>query len=315
MAEQLMKKGKINRINNLKSSVIYCIVKLNIRADANKNEFGRILADNYRFLRKGCKSMKYNLIEYSSFLHEKGHYVLPQEHSGIEIVYYVDGSGLTTINGDSYSFRPGDVAIIPPDTTHDELFQEDGCVLFCIIDYENLNMDLIKERVISGKTHTTKMIYETMNRIILESLLEDQKYCELIDTMLYELLLQIYRLCEEAENENATVEQVKKYLKLMYSHPINFLSLSEKLGYSYDRLRHIFNENTGISMKQYLTNVRIGHAQRLLTEKNYTVEQISKMCGYGNVSNFIVAFRKKIQVTPIQYRKAIASNNEKTLNF
>ena len=72
--------------------------------------------------------MKCNLIEYNSCLHEKGHYVLPQSHSGIEIVYYLEGSGLTTINGDSYSFAPGDVAVIPPDTKHDELFQEDAAL-------------------------------------------------------------------------------------------------------------------------------------------------------------------------------------------
>lgn len=259
--------------------------------------------------------MKCNLIEYNSCLHEKGHYVLPQSHSGIEIVYYLEGSGLTTINGDSYSFAPGDVAVIPPDTKHDELFQEDGCVLFCIVECENYDSSLITERVISAKTHSTKMIYETMNRIILENLLDDKKYIELIETMLYELLLQIYRLCEESDSENEIADRVKKYLKMMYSHPINFLLLSERMGYSYDRLRHIFNENVGISMKQYLTNVRISHAQRLLLESDYSIEQIAKMCGYGNVSNFIVAFKKKIQITPMQYKKKVSSNYEKTTLF
>ena len=68
-------------------------------------------------------------------------------------------------------------------------------------------------------------------------------------------------------------------------------------------------------MKQYLTNVRISHAQRLLLESDYSIEQIAKMCGYGNASNFIVAFKKKIQITPMQYKKKVSSNYEKTTLF
>ena len=49
-----------------------------------------------------------------SFPRIAGHYVLPQTHEGIEIVYYIKGRGITTIDGRAFAFDSGYVAVIPP---------------------------------------------------------------------------------------------------------------------------------------------------------------------------------------------------------
>lgn len=255
--------------------------------------------------------MKCSLIEFDKCLHKKGHYVLPQQHQGLEVVCYIRGSGVTTIGGEKYDFKANDIAIIPPNTEHDEMFFEDGLVLFCIVDYEDIDTNRLTKRLIAEEKHTTRSVYETMNRIIIEYLAKESKYQEFIDLLLQELLVQVYRLCEQEKSENDMVLQAKQYMKMMYVHPIDFNILAETLGYSYDRLRHIFKKNTGISMKRYLTNVRISRAQRLLINSDYSIERIALMCGYSSTSNFIVSFKSNVQVTPSQYRENVLSPENK----
>ncbi len=255
--------------------------------------------------------MECKLIEFNKCLHKKGHYVLPQTHTGLEVICYIRGTGTTTIGGEKYDFKANDIVIIPPNTEHDEIFFEDGCLIFCIVEYESIDINRLNKRLITEEKHTTRSVYETMNRIIIECLAEDNKYQEVIDLLLQELLIQVYRLCEREKSENDMVRQVKHYMNMMYIHPINFNILSETLGYSYDRLRHIFQKNTGISMKRYLTNVRISRAQKLLIDTNYSVERIALMCGYNSTSNFIVSFKSNMQITPLQYRENVKNPERK----
>lgn len=259
--------------------------------------------------------MKCNLIEIDRCLHKKGHYVLPQTHEGLEIICYLRGKGSTTIGGEKYEFNADDIAIIPSDTEHDEIFFEDGCLIYCIFDCDNIDLSRLSKRLIAEKHKDTKNVYEILNRIIVESLAEDNIFEELIDLLLQELVLQIYRLCDFEKSEEEIVKQAKQYMRMMYVHPINFDILSEHLGYSYDRLRHIFKKNEGISMKRYLTNVRIGKAQNLLINTEYSIGRIALMCGYGGVSNFIVSFKNVMNVTPTQYRKHISNATDKTFQF
>ncbi|MEJ7768070.1 MAG: AraC family transcriptional regulator [Chitinophagaceae bacterium] len=53
----------------------------------------------------------------------------------------------------------------------------------------------------------------------------------------------------------------------------------------------------------FLTEVRVNHACRLLMEQKRTVDCICEDCGFHNSSNFYRHFKKVIGTTPMQYRK------------
>ena len=53
---------------------------------------------------------------------------------------------------------------------------------------------------------------------------------------------------------------------------------------------------------EYVKNVRIGIATKLLTETNKTVTQIAYESGYNNLSNFNTYFKQIMLKTPTEYR-------------
>ena len=68
-------------------------------------------------------------------------------------------------------------------------------------------------------------------------------------------------------------------------------------------LSTLFKKETGVNFSEYVTNVRMENAKRLLDDAKYTIAQISEMVGYKDVKHFSSVFQKYYQVSPAQYRK------------
>jgi two-component system response regulator YesN len=80
---------------------------------------------------------------------------------------------------------------------------------------------------------------------------------------------------------------------------------------SVSRLAHRFKEETGATLIEYLTWVRIGHAQRLLVETDKSCQKIADEVGYNNQSYFSRAFRRVVGITPRQFRRRGTSGKGK----
>ncbi len=70
-----------------------------------------------------------------------------------------------------------------------------------------------------------------------------------------------------------------------------------------------FKKNYRMTFKEYLLNLRIGYACKLLTEASMNISQIAYNCGFENMSNFNRYFKKLKGMTPSDFQlKANDSN-------
>lgn len=65
----------------------------------------------------------------------------------------------------------------------------------------------------------------------------------------------------------------------------------------YEAYKHLF----GITPKQELIAYRIGHAETLLEQQKYSVEEVARRCGYTTVSHFIRQFKTATGATPSKF--------------
>lgn len=252
------------------------------------------------------RDLEFKLIETVKAFHYKNEYLVPQSHEGIEVVCYIDGEGKTIIAGEEYDIKPNVAVVIPKSVVHDELFNLDGHVICCCFDildgdeqFKNLNTIVINDKP------AFDIILNLVNQVIFENIQNSAFHKQCIDAILSQLMVQILRRTVQKESANEVVKKVKRYIKTSYSYDIDFERMSAKFGYSYDRMRHIFKEQLGITLTQYLINTRINEAKAMLMSTDMSIDNISRACGYKETSNFIVAFKKKLIVTPSQYRSAI----------
>lgn len=103
--------------------------------------------------------------------------------------------------------------------------------------------------------------------------------------------------------QKQNVNYVKEYLEQNYKEKITLDQLSEKFYINKFYLTRLFRETFGISVNNYLIQVRIAHAKILLGSSDMSVEKIGFECGIGNANYFTKVFKKWEGMPPGEYRK------------
>lgn len=81
--------------------------------------------------------------------------------------------------------------------------------------------------------------------------------------------------------------------------------LAQRLGFNPDYLSRIFHQQSGKTLVDYLEEVRLRRAKRLLCDRELTVSEIASRLGYQNFSSFTQMFRRNTGMTPSQFRKSL----------
>jgi AraC family transcriptional regulator len=63
-----------------------------------------------------------------------------------------------------------------------------------------------------------------------------------------------------------------------------------------------FKAETGRTPYEYLLNLKIEKAKKMLKSNEYTVTEISMMCGFSSHSHFTSTFKKKVGISPTEYK-------------
>jgi DNA-binding response OmpR family regulator len=80
-------------------------------------------------------------------------------------------------------------------------------------------------------------------------------------------------------------------------------SLARTVGTNPKRLNDAFRRFTGTTAFEYLREIRMAQARRLLVETRLEIQTIASDLGYGSAANFATAFRERFGMTPSQYRR------------
>lgn len=80
-------------------------------------------------------------------------------------------------------------------------------------------------------------------------------------------------------------------------------SLAQTFGISEVYLRKLFTKHFATTPKQYIIDIRICQAKRLLAEGHIKISDISEMCGFTNQYHFCRIFKEKTGQTPTEYMK------------
>ncbi|MBN2341042.1 MAG: helix-turn-helix domain-containing protein [Deltaproteobacteria bacterium] len=99
------------------------------------------------------------------------------------------------------------------------------------------------------------------------------------------------------------LEATLQYLKDNYFEPLPLPEVARKAGFSVPVFTRVFKQATGTSYLNYLRNIRIERAKKLLSTTLLTLEQIAQACGFNSQHHLIRAFKKVTNLTPGAYRK------------
>ncbi len=101
------------------------------------------------------------------------------------------------------------------------------------------------------------------------------------------------------------VVQAQNLIKNNYKTVIGLNEIAENLGVHKVYLSRIFKEETGKNITQYIQEIRIEEAKRLLANSSMSISEIAEELNYPHPQQLSVAFKKETKMTPKEYRKRI----------
>jgi AraC-like DNA-binding protein len=101
-------------------------------------------------------------------------------------------------------------------------------------------------------------------------------------------------------------EQIRPVLAYVDRHWRDSITLddaAEVVHVSPSRVRHVFKDVTGVSFKEYVTQVRVAEAKRLLLGTDLSVAEIARAVSYTNLHQFYKVFYRSCSMSPGEYRR------------
>ncbi len=102
--------------------------------------------------------------------------------------------------------------------------------------------------------------------------------------------------------DSRRVQKVQAYIDANYKKEIRLNDLAALVGMTPTAFSRFFKLRTGRSISDYVIDVRLGHASRLLVDSTTSVAEICYECGFNNISNFNRIFKKKKGSSPKVFR-------------
>jgi two-component system response regulator YesN len=132
--------------------------------------------------------------------------------------------------------------------------------------------------------------------------------CESLETLysVYKKLIKdrLYKFQADTQYQNCSylIKKIIKFIEENYDQEITLSLLSENLNVSPNYISRLFKEETGQALFDYINEVRIQKAKRLLEDGELRIYEIGYKVGFKSPVHFNIVFNKFIGISPKQYR-------------
>jgi len=162
-------------------------------------------------------------------------------------------------------------------------------------------LSILSRSAVEGGVDIDVMLEKNLNYVNKVMRINNQEdLCAWISTALNEFIELVY-----SSQDARKVSQIRpaiNYIDANYNKPITLADVARASHLSVSRLAHIFKEQMGITIIDYLTSVRIERAKQLLLATDQNCTEICFEVGYNNQSYFTRTFKGFVGMTPRQFK-------------
>lgn len=99
------------------------------------------------------------------------------------------------------------------------------------------------------------------------------------------------------------IGKAEEYIKEYYKSNIRAHEVADIINISPNYFSSLFNQQTGKSFNEYINDLRIEEAKKLLSETPFKVHEIAELVGFKEYKYFVKVFKEFTNLTPMTYRK------------
>jgi len=221
----------------------------------------------------------------------------PHSVDRYDITYIVKGNARYTINGTVYELGPGDLVFMREGDAKEAITYSNKLMQCYSVNFSMLYpalkcpppalpmissiglrrdlIDLFREMTISWSEQQEGFVMKTRALLML------------ILHRLSEIL--IYNV--DSMTGDDRINKVTSFITMHYSEKLTVKDLSEMVRLNRVYLGYLFRQQTGMTIYQYITHIRVRNAETMLQSGNYKVQEVAEHCGFSDVYHFYKSFR------------------------
>lgn len=251
-------------------------------------------------------------------------------HKQIELMYVLQGSIKLTCDNKEFVGQANDVMLVNSNQVHyaQSLTERVGYYIL-IIDYDifrDFRGDIVHSKYIEPIENNIMLfinhigndsaMISIIREIIGELQTADAGYEFAIKAVTCKLLVQLIREYKDQHNsyrqylrvrkKQAGFQQVFAYIDANFTHDLSTRDLADLQGVSSEHFCRSFKALTGMTVMNYINQMRVNLACELLHDESLSILAIATQVGFSSSPYFCKVFKEYMQRTPTEYRLGLS---------
>lgn len=233
-------------------------------------------------------------------------------HDFYELEFISSGSAVVTINSEKYNLTKGDAYLLRPTDLHE--FSAVGETQIYSISFmpERVNAKIMDDFTMKAGYLLTSL--SNKDSQLFEGLLakttiltKQNRQKEVVSAVLDILISTLLNYAESAKTldyEDSIYEAIK-YVNNNFTKDPTLDEVAKVAGFGVTYFCRKFKKVTGKTYTQYLSEIKIDFAARLIARSNTAITEICFISGFNSISQFIREFKRIMGISPSAYRKNV----------
>ncbi len=243
-------------------------------------------------------------------------------HPEYELTLIINGNGKRFVGDSVENFESGDLVLLGSNLPHfwrsdkpSETISEAIVVQFSTDFVQNILGKLPECKSIISMLVAAKsgIKFNTLLAPLLEKLMAEKglKRLTILIELLeifsqstdYQLLASEYFNIKPDYAENERMRKILEFMLDNFQDEVSINDVADLANLTVPSFCRYFKARTQKTYVDYLHEIRVSHARKLLIDNELSISQIGLECGFQNLSNFHRIFKKQVGITPLTYRK------------
>jgi AraC-like DNA-binding protein len=252
--------------------------------------------------------------------HKEGSIVNEHYHNVYQILYSLEGEGTVALDNRHYRFKPDHAVIIPPLAKHSIISSSELALLVLAFDpsvFATESLGCLLNPFYSQSVYlklnpfSANELRRLLRKMLFELTRQDFLYPLAVKIVLIDMLLAIARSMESRASDSNTLraERIRAYIDSHYFEKLTADVIGVRMGISARHVNTIFKEQYGMTPTQYLTEIRIELAKKMLAKSDKAIVSIAFEVGYEALPTFYRNFKQLANLSPHHYRQYSQTQN------
>ena len=211
-----------------------------------------------------------------------------------DITYIIKGNACYTINDTAHELGPGDLIFLTEKDYKEAVTYPQNLMQCFSINFTLRNKKIYDIFPVVNRIGIRKDIINLFRELTI--CWNEQQSGYIVKTRAL-LMLILHRLMEiiifdvDSGQGDYRINKITRYISMHYPEKLTVKDLAQQIGIDTAYFGHLFKRETGLTVNQYITKIRIRNAENMLLSGSYKVAEVAEYCGFSDTFHFYKSFR------------------------